>query len=168
MNIEDFAWVCDLNFTNNCLLNNRARGMLIGTGGRVRIENNYFHTPGPAILFESSGDVWYESGGTNDVVIHKNLFYACNQTQAWGQAAISTKPRKVFDGSNYFHKKIEISENLFKDNYGELIYADNVETLIFNNNTLHDHKKGVGRTVNVKNLVGDCDELTSKNQQFSK
>lgn len=168
MNIEDVTWMCDLNFTNNRLINNRARGMLIGTGGKVRIENNYFHTPGPAILFESSGDVWYESGGTNYVVIRKNLFEGCNQTHSWGQAAISTKPRKVFDGNNYFHKKIEISENLFKGNYGELIYADNVETLIFNNNTLHDHKKGVGRTVNVKNLVGDCDELTSKNQQFSK
>ena len=134
---EDLTWNCDLIFENNRVRNNRARGMLIATKGKAIIRNNYFNTPGVAILFESDGKFWFEAGGTQDVRILDNTFDNCRFTKGnWGKNVIEIKPREAFDGENYYHKCIEVSGNKFVGNGGSLLSADNVERFVWKNNSL--------------------------------
>lgn len=113
--------------------------MLIATKGRVEIKNNYFNTPGVAILFESDGKFWFEAGGTNDVRIFDNTFDNCRFTRGnWGKNVIEIKPREAFDGKNYYHKYIEVSDNRFVNCNGSLLSADNVESFVWKNNTLEN------------------------------
>lgn len=46
---------------------NRARGLLLGSRGRIVIERNYFHIAGAAVLFEGDGNYWFEQSGVRDV-----------------------------------------------------------------------------------------------------
>ena len=65
---------------------NRARGLLLGSRGRIVVEDNYFHIAGAAILFEGDANYWFEQSGVRDVVIRGNLFengnYGC---PSWGR-----------------------------------------------------------------------------------
>ena len=148
--IENLTKNCDLLFENNVVRNNRARGMLIATKGKAVIRNNRFNTPGVAILFESDGKFWFESGGTNDVLVTENTFENCRFTKGnWGKSVIEMKPREAFDGENYYHKHIEVRNNRFVGCDGSLLSADNVEHFVWCDNTLED--------------VADCRLLTFKN-----
>jgi len=95
--------------------NNRARGILIGSKGKVVIEDNTFHAPGTAILFEGDGNYWFEQSGVKDVIIRNNLFDNCLYgSKTWGNANISVGsgiPRK--EDSRY-HSNILIEGNTFK------------------------------------------------------
>ena len=137
--LEDLTWNCDLVFENNFIRNNRARGMLIATKGKVEIKNNFFNTPGVALLFESDGKFWFESGGTKDVRIVGNLFDNCCFTRGnWGRNVIEMKPREDFDGENYYHGYIEVSGNRFINNKHGLVSADNVERFVWKNNVIEN------------------------------
>ncbi|MDU0355582.1 right-handed parallel beta-helix repeat-containing protein [Paraglaciecola aquimarina] len=58
----------------NTIRRNRARGMLLNCRGKTVVEDNYFHSPGAAILFEGDAEFWFEQGGVSDVVIRNNTF----------------------------------------------------------------------------------------------
>ena len=68
----------------------KARGLLLGSRGRIVVEDNYFHIAGAAILFEGDANYWFEQSGVRDVVIRGNLFengnYGC---PSWGAACIA-------------------------------------------------------------------------------
>ena len=132
--IEDLTWSCDLVFKNNRVENHRARGMLVAAKGNVLISNNYFNTPGPAIIFESNGTKWYEAGGTNSVRILNNTFDNCCYTDIWGKNVIDVIARDEFNGRDYYHQYIEIQDNTFANCTKQLLYANNVKTLVFKNN----------------------------------
>ena len=136
--VEDLTWSCDLLFENNKVWDNRARGMLIASKGKTVIRNNYFNSPGVAILFESDGQFWFESGGTNDVEILGNTFENCKFATAWGKYVITVKPREEFNEGQFYHKFIRIAENRFVGNKAPLLYADNIAEVVFENNTVED------------------------------
>lgn len=136
--VEDLTWSCDLIFENNHVFNNRARGMLIAAKGKVQIRDNYFNTPGVAILFESDGQYWFESGGTTDVCIENNTFDHCRYSVGWGNHVIEVKPREEFHEGEYYHKKISITKNHFVNNDSCLLYADNIGHVIFKDNLLEN------------------------------
>ena len=109
--------------------------MLIGTKGKVEIRNNYFQTTGSSVLFESDGEYWFESGGSTDVRIYDNTFEHCCVGPAWwGNHVIQTVPRKESVPGSYYHGLISITDNYFTENTAPLLYADNVNTLVFRNN----------------------------------
>ena len=137
--VEDLTWSCDLLFENNRVFNNRARGLLIASKGKTVIRNNYFNTPGVAILFESDGQFWFESGSTTDVEISNNVFENCNYVTAWGKRTITVKPREVFNEGAYYHQYIQITGNRFKGHCNPLLYADNIRELVFRDNVIEDH-----------------------------
>ena len=132
-NIENIDRNADLIFKNNTGRNNRARGMRIATRGKVIIEDCYFHTSGSAILFESNGSYWFESGGTTDVTVQNNFFDRCKYT-VWGVSVISCVPRMAIEEEKYFHKNIRIDNNEFKTTFDYLIQFDNVENISFKGN----------------------------------
>ena len=127
--IENLDKNPDLIFKNNIVRDNRARGMLIATKGKVLIENNYFHTAGPAILFESDGKWWFESGATTDVTIQNNRFDYCKHG-TWGSSVIQYVKREEVKADSYYHGTVRIIDNQF-DMYNEkAIVFDNIKEVI--------------------------------------
>jgi hypothetical protein len=93
---------------------NRARGLLLGSRGKIVVEDCTFHTPGAAILMEGDGRYWFEQAGVRDLTIRRNKFVNCNYG-TWGKAAIEVgagiDPAKRA-GSRY-NRNILIEQNEF-------------------------------------------------------
>ena len=122
--LENVSDIADLVFRNNIVRNNRARGMLIANRGESLVENNYFHTSGTAIKFESDGENWYESGPVGNVVIRNNTFDRCKHG-GWGEYVIECQERAEVEKDRFFHNRIEISGNEFKLIDNKAIKIDN-------------------------------------------
>ncbi|MBQ7349060.1 MAG: hypothetical protein IJW47_03605 [Clostridia bacterium] len=134
--LENLDQSPDLIFRNNIVRDNRARGMLIAAKGKVVIENNRFHTAGAAILFESDGKWWFESGGTNDVIIQNNHFDCCKHG-TWGAAVIQFVKREEVKKDRYYHGKVSVIGNKF-DMYNEkAIIFDNIREVTFSDNKVN-------------------------------
>lgn len=116
---------------------NRARGLLIGSRGSVIIEDNYFHIPGAAILFEGDGNFWYEQSGVRDVLIKNNIFDNGNWGYSnWGQACIAVGSGIPDRKSGYYHRKIQIVDNTFRVFDPRILYLYSVDGCLFSNNTI--------------------------------
>ncbi|MEX1047922.1 MAG: right-handed parallel beta-helix repeat-containing protein [Akkermansiaceae bacterium] len=100
----------------NCVIRgNRARGILLGSRGKMVIEGNTFHTPGAAILFEGDARFWFEQAGVRDVLIRDNTFDNCNYG-VWGNACIQVGSgiAPAFRKTSRYNKNIRIENNLFR------------------------------------------------------
>jgi len=128
------------------LKRHRARGLLITTAGKVRIENNYFNTAGAAILIDGDTDLWFESGAVKDVAIINNVFENCytsgnNILEApwgWGEGVITITPsvRPKDEKAPAYHHNIRIEGNTFKHYDYALLYARSVDSLSFSGNKM--------------------------------
>lgn len=134
-NVENLTRNADLIFRRNTVRDNRARGMLIGTPGKVLIEDCTFHTAGTSILFESDGKYWFESGGTKDVTIQNNCFDHCRHG-CWGNAIIDNLAREREEEGRYFHGTIRVLNNRFLGSYPLLAQLNNVEQVIIQGNEM--------------------------------
>ena len=126
---------------NNTIRNNRARGMLLNCRGKTVVENNYFHTPGAAILFEGDSFFWFEQGGVSDCVIRSNIFDNC-LFGVWGKAVIDVKAgiRENRETSRY-NKNILIENNTFRMYDAlTLLNAYCVDGLMWRNNKVEETK----------------------------
>lgn len=158
------ASVADTPFVHirDCIIrNNRARGILLGSRGRILIEKNLFHNGGAAILFEGDARHWFEQAGVKNVTITGNTFDNCNYG-VWGNAVIQVasgidpQSRKT----SRYNSNIIIEGNTFRIFTPRLINAYGVNGLIFRGNT-------VQRTTAYKNLfpaagafeINDCDRV---------
>ncbi|GAT33056.1 parallel beta-helix repeat-containing protein [Terrimicrobium sacchariphilum] len=100
----------------NCVIrNNRARGILLGSRGKMRITGNTFHTPGAALLFEGDANHWFEQAGVRDVVIRNNTFDNCNYG-VWGDACIEVRSgiAEASRVASRYNRNITIEENVFR------------------------------------------------------
>lgn len=94
---------------------NRARGLLLGSRGSIVVEDNYFHIPGAAILFEGDGNYWWEQSGVRDVVIRNNVFENCNYGYSnWGSACIAVGSGIPKRDDCRYHKNIKVEKNIFR------------------------------------------------------
>lgn len=134
-NFENLTKQADLIFRNNKVLNNRARGMLIATKGKVEIENNYFHTSGSAITFESDGKWWFESGGTKEVYIKNNFFDKCKYAK-WGNAVIEFVKREKEEEGKFYHGTVIVENNKFNLLSDKVAIFNNINVLKFINNEI--------------------------------
>jgi len=55
----------------------RGRGLLLSVPGRITVENNHFHSSGPAISLLCDATYWFESGPVEDLLVRGNTFDAC-------------------------------------------------------------------------------------------
>ena len=149
--LESLNRVADLIFRNNVVRHNRARGMLIATKGDVLIENNYFNTSGCAILFQSDGVFWFESGGVYNVHIKGNTFDACRYSP-WGNAIIDCPPRPEEEENKYFHKKIAVTDNRFLMINDSVALFNNAEEIVFAGNTV-EHGEAVRPYITVQHVA---------------
>jgi len=95
---------------------NRARGLLLGSRGKIVIDSNYFHVPGSTIYFEGDGSYWYEQSGVRDVEIMRNTFDNCGYgAPSWGRAtiAVGSGVWKDKEHSRY-NKNIRVHDNVFR------------------------------------------------------
>ncbi|MBN9662153.1 MAG: right-handed parallel beta-helix repeat-containing protein [Acidobacteria bacterium] len=100
----------------NCTIRgNRARGLLLGSRGKILIEDNTFHTAGAAILLEGDARYWFEQAGVRDLTIRRNRFEDCNYG-VWGKAVIEVAagidPKERTH--NGYNRNIVVEENLFR------------------------------------------------------
>jgi hypothetical protein len=123
----------------NCVIRgNRARGILLGSRGKMVIEGNTFHTPGAAILFEGDSRFWFEQAGVRDVVIKGNTFDNCNYG-IWGTGTIQVGSgiTDEFKGVSRYNRNIRIENNLFRHfSKLPLLSMYSVDSLTFTNNRL--------------------------------
>lgn len=151
--VENMSLTPEVIFKNNIVKDNRARGILLASRGKITVEGNTFHTPGCAILFESDGEMWYESGGTEDVSINNNIFDNCGYALSeWGEAVIEMKPRKSFDGINYYHRNVTVNNNCFTESKKILLSAANTENINFIGNIV-PRNTHISSYINCKNIT---------------
>ena len=132
--------VCDSQFVyihDNYIGQNRARGMLLNCNGKTIVENNRFHSPGAAILFEGDASYWFEQGGVTDCTIQNNIFDNC-LFGVWGKAIIDVGAgiKENRDSSRY-NKNIKVLNNTFRTfDEGLLLQAYCVDGLLWKGNKI--------------------------------
>jgi hypothetical protein len=94
---------------------NRARGLLLGSRGKMVIEDNYFHIAGAAILFEGDANFWFEQSGVRNVIIRNNVFENGNYGYpVWGRGCIAVGTRILKKENCRYHKGILVEGNTFR------------------------------------------------------
>ncbi len=135
--LENISYIPEVLIENCIFRNNRARGLLLTSNGKIRVKNNLFQIPGAAIFISGDCKDWFESGSTEDIVIENNIFDNCSYIKSWGKAPIQIEPSaKEILLNEYYHKSIIISENEFNCFDDRLIFAYNVEKLVFKDNII--------------------------------
>ena len=135
--VENASLVANLTFRNNIVRDNPARGMLVGAQGKVVIENCLFHTTATAIKFESDGQFWFESGGVRDVTIRNNVFDNCRE--GWGTAIVEFQPRPAREENRFFHDRVSICGNTFRDGISRLAAACDIRSLEIMENRVEEN-----------------------------
>ena len=135
--VASLTWIPDLTIRGCTSTKNRARGMLISTGGKVLVEDNYFHSPGAAIFVAGDANYWFESGSVRDLTIRGNHFDNCNYG-VWGSGVIEFGPEipKCQPCGRLFHSGIVIEGNTFDAFNMNLVVGHSVDGLQFRDNTI--------------------------------
>lgn len=117
---------------------NRARGILLGSRGKIVIDSNYFHSAGASILFEGDGSYWYEQGGVRDVEICRNVFENGNYgSSGWGSACIAVGTGLWNDReTSRYHRNLKIHDNVFRVFDPRILNLYCVDSVDFQNNTI--------------------------------
>lgn len=134
--IENLTRNADLIFRNNIVRNNRARGMLLATPGKILIENCVYHTGGCSIKFEADGAYWFESGATTDVTIKGCTFDRCKHADKWGDAVIDMAPRRKQEEGRYYHGTVRVVDNTFTMLIDAPVTFNNVTEAVFKGNQI--------------------------------
>lgn len=135
--LENIFYTPEVHIKDCEFRNNRARGLLLTSGGRVLVEHCKFHVPGSAILVEGDSNYWFESGATSEIIIRENEFNDCAYVQAWGKAPIQVTPStRVASGTHRYHKRLVVENNIFRCFDSRLLFAKHIEQVVFRNNRI--------------------------------
>jgi len=137
--LENMSWTPDLTIRGCTCRNNRARGYLISTPGKVVVENNRIESSGAAIKISGDANHWFESGAVRDVLIRNNEFGdCCYGPKQWGRAVIDIDPEisDPWNNPGYFHRNIRIENNSFFTFDVGILYARSVGGITFSGNTI--------------------------------
>jgi len=138
LSIENLTWNPDLQMNDNIIRENRARGALITTKGKVVIENNYFNSQMHGILIEGDNNKWYESGGVQDITIRNNTFDNIGFGNGISYPLYASplfRPEQRL-GDKKFHHNINFSNNTIKTFNGHVAFGMSIKGLKINNNTI--------------------------------
>lgn len=123
----------------NCTVQkNRARGILLGSRGKIVIEDNYFHTHCAAINLEGDGRFWFEQSGVRDLTIKNNTFDNCNYGFMLGLGIImvSSGIEESKKAESRYNRNIMIENNTFKIFNPCILSMYSVDNLTFRNNKI--------------------------------
>jgi hypothetical protein len=133
--VENLSWCPDVEIRGCIAARNRARSFLIGTPGRVVIENNRFGSGGAGVHIGAEARFWFESGAVGDVLIAGNTFEDCNYG-FWSRAAIEVAPAVDAAAMNgaYAERNIRITGNRFRTFDTPLLYGRSIDGVEFSGN----------------------------------
>jgi hypothetical protein len=137
--LDNLSWQADVHISGCTSRNNRARGYLISTPGKVILENNRISAAGSAVKISGDANYWFESGAVRDVLIRNNEFgNCCYGPVEWGRAVIDIDPEisNPWKNAECFHRNIRIESNTFRTFDTGILYARSVDGLAFRNNTV--------------------------------
>lgn len=133
--VENLTAHPDVIFRNNTVRNNRGRGILMTSGGKVVIENNLFDHPSwSGVLTDGDNEFWYESGGVEDVTIRSNKFIGLSSSAPMFRLG-PTQPGEKRTLPPYHHN-IRILDNLIESASPVVVDASRVSGLEFSGNTV--------------------------------
>jgi hypothetical protein len=130
----------DVEIRNCTFHRNRARGLLLGSRGKILIENNYFHTHCAAINLEGDGRFWYEQSGVRDLTIRNNMFDNCNYSLMLGLGVIMTLSGIENDkrAESRYNRNILIENNTFKLATPNILNLYSVDNVTYRNNKVEN------------------------------
>lgn len=137
--LDNRSWVADVHISGCTSRNNRARGYLLATPGKIVLENNAISAAGAGVKISGDANYWYESGPVRDVTIRNNTFGdCCYGPPAWGRAVIDIDPEISNPWKNRacYHRNIRIENNRFRTFDTGIVYARSVDGLAFEGNTI--------------------------------
>lgn len=141
---------------------NRARGILLGSRGQIVIEDNYFHTPGAAILLEGDGSYWYEQAGVRDLTIRNNVFENCMYGyRNWGSACIACGNR-IAEGKDIsrYNRNVTVEGNTFRGFDPRIMNLYCTDGISFANNRIEKTEDYPMDTADMESFVfTDCDNV---------
>ena len=160
--VDNLACQPDLTFRRNWIHDNRARGVLASTEGRVRIEDNHFdHSMDSSIFLAGDCDFWHESGPVRDVLIRHNKF-EMNEAKP---PCIKILPQKSGTSLPY-HANIRIEENTFILPGSLLVEANRVSGLQVVSNAVSAAANAVAGASPVAFDLSACRDIRIEHNQF--
>jgi hypothetical protein len=136
---DNMSWEADVRMTNCHVRRNRARSILISTGGDVLIEHNTFEScDWVAVLFAGDAQFWYESGPVRNVIIRNNHFKDMG-VAVGGAPLLHFAPQLSYDQVSedyYYHQNIVFENNTCEVFDRNLVNLFSVENFVFRGNTI--------------------------------
>lgn len=139
--LDNQSWTADVHISGCTSRNNRARGYLLSTPGKIVLENNNISSAGAGVKISGDANYWFESGAVRDVLIHGNVFGDCCYGPApWGRAVIDIDPEIAdpWSSRGCYHRNIRIENNLFRTFDRGVLYARSVDSISFTGNIIED------------------------------
>ena len=137
--LDNLSWSADVHISGCTSCNNRARGYLLTTPGKIILENNRIAAAGAGVKISGDANYWFESGPVQDVVIRNNRFGdCCYGPPTWGRAVIDIDPEieNPWKNRECYHRNIRIENNTFSTFDPGILYARSVDGLYFSGNTV--------------------------------
>lgn len=138
LSMENLTWYPDVVMKHNTIRQNRARGALITTKGKVLIDSNYFSSQMHGILIEGDNKKWYESGGVQDVTISNNVFdnigFEGGAVYPLLASPLLTDEQRM--GEGHFHRNIRFLNNTIRSFNGLVAQTRSVSGLTIAGNAV--------------------------------
>ena len=141
--LENADYQCAVTFRGNVIRNNRARGALFTTPGKVVCSSNRFETcAGAAVVLAGDAAYWFESGHCRDVEISGNVISNClsagygRHGHSNGIFSIDPCIRDLSAQKDYCHSNIRIFGNTIFTHDVTLLFARSATGLIWSNNVV--------------------------------
>lgn len=180
--VENADYQCAVDFRNNVVTRNRARGALFTSPRPIRVEGNLFdRVSGAAILLAGDAQGWYESGACEDIRIAGNVFRD-NLTSRFqfteGVISIYPEIKDLAAQKRAYHRNIIIEDNLFETFDVPLLFAKSAEGIRWRHNRVVEnaHYTGWGkprfitvgcRDVRIENGSAGVGELPRAEMDFA-
>ncbi|MGM9734825.1 MAG: right-handed parallel beta-helix repeat-containing protein [Candidatus Cryptobacteroides sp.] len=117
---------------------NRARSLLLSTGGRIIVEGCNFASMMAGIRICGDANYWYESGRTDRIIIRGNTFHNLGNG-GWSPQAVLQIDPVIPSGSRdtgfCYHKEIHFENNIISSAEDQIIYALSVGKMTVRGNS---------------------------------
>ena len=122
---------------NNYFHENRARGLLLQSSNGLCENNRFYKTMAQAIkvVMDIEPALWQEGTGVDNMIIRNNTFEKCNYSD-WGSVIEIGTNIAGKSAETAVFTNVEVSGNKFTDIPSILLKANNINSLIFKNNTV--------------------------------
>lgn len=169
LSLENMSWYPDLVMKKNIIRQNRARGALISTKGKVLIEDNYISSQMHGILIEGDNNKWYESGGVTDVVIKNNTFENISFGLVVGYPLYISpmlRPEQRL-GDEKYHQNIKFINNTVNTFNGHVVYARSVKGLEVKGNRINLSKDYPTGSTLPSIALDYCEQIDIKRNKYT-